>query len=116
VRVIQRRPGRPHETLPAVPAKILLFPLPMPVPHGASRMAMRTARGLLFLLLLRFSLHVLKCFYSLIQALFRQVFYQSIAIGATALSSSKGFVSLDYYSVNYDKVNEEKKAIQDSVF
>jgi hypothetical protein len=41
---------------------------------------------------------------------------ESITIGASALSSSRGYVSLDYYSINYDKVNEEKRAKQDSVF
>jgi hypothetical protein len=41
---------------------------------------------------------------------------KSIAIAAAALSSSRGYVSLDYYSINYDTVNEEKKTSQDSVF
>jgi hypothetical protein len=76
MRLIQRRPGRPHETLPAFPAKIVLLPAPMPVPYGSSRMAMRTVRDLFFIPFFRFPLYFLKCFYCLIQALFRHMFCQ----------------------------------------
>ena len=40
----------------------------------------------------------------------------SIGVTVSALSSSKGYLSLEYYSNNYDKIQAEKKAKSDSVF
>jgi len=41
---------------------------------------------------------------------------QSVFVVANALSSSKGYVVIEYYSPNDDKVEAEKTAQQDSVF
>jgi len=41
---------------------------------------------------------------------------ESIAIGASALNSSKGYVSLEYYSIDYEKIKAEEQQRQDSVF
>jgi len=40
----------------------------------------------------------------------------SIGIMASALNTSKGYLSIEYYSINYEKAKAEKQAIQDSVF
>ncbi|MCL1973591.1 MAG: hypothetical protein FWG54_02080 [Bacteroidetes bacterium] len=41
---------------------------------------------------------------------------ESIYVSANATSSSKGYVSLEYYSYNYETVGAAKKAKQSSVF
>jgi hypothetical protein len=41
---------------------------------------------------------------------------KNIFVAANALSNSKGYVVIEYYSPNDDKVTEEKTAQQDSVF
>lgn len=41
---------------------------------------------------------------------------ESIYVGVNALSSSTGYLSLEYYSDNYEKVKAAKKEKQDSVF
>jgi len=41
---------------------------------------------------------------------------ETIAVMASALSGSRGYLTLEYYSTNYDKAKNEKQAQQDSVF
>ena len=41
---------------------------------------------------------------------------ETIGVSASALSTSKGYLNIEYYSPNYEKVKAEKQAKQDSVF
>jgi len=41
---------------------------------------------------------------------------ETIAVIVNALSSNKEYLSLEYYSTNYEKEKNEKQAKQDSVF
>ena len=41
---------------------------------------------------------------------------ESIGIVVDALSTSKGYLTIEYYSINYEKVKTERQAKQDSVF